>query len=271
MQISQIRDAIECARDLISSFQHAPGPVDVIGLARKRGVSAVEPVEMSADGYLGRTRDGALVIRYRATNNPSRNRFTIAHEIAHLVLAEVQGEKLQEPRGGRLSDPQEETAVNRIAAELLMPAKFIWNELAKREQRGELPSWKIINALRQTYQVSASAMAFRTLELSSLRAISMRISIDGHAPQFPFDRSEDSAIRLVNGVEFEMERLWRDARKSTRHVVGIKAGCKTYDVPCEGLVKSMTTRLGPARHYWVIGWLTDGENEIAAENKIKAR
>ncbi len=107
-------------------------------------------------------------------------------------------------------------------------------------------------------------MAFRMLELPSLRAISMRISIDGHAPQFPFDRSENSAIRLVNGVEFEMERLWRDARKSTRHIVGVKAGGTTFSIPCEGLVKSMTTKLGPARHYWVIGWLTDGRNEAAA-------
>ncbi len=102
MQSSQILAAIDCARDLISSFQLAPGPVDVIALARKQGVSAVEPAEMSADGYLARTRDGALVIRYRATNNRSRNRFTIAHEIAHLIFAQVQGQDLDQPRIGRL-------------------------------------------------------------------------------------------------------------------------------------------------------------------------
>jgi hypothetical protein len=84
--------------------------------------------------------------------------------------------------------------------------------------------------------------------------VSFRIKIDGCGARRPFDRSENRFLRLVNGIEFETERLWREARKSTRHMVSVRVEDEMHDVACEGLVKSINTRLGSVRHYWVIGW-----------------
>jgi hypothetical protein len=250
----EVQHAIAHARDIVKEFQHASSSVDVVGLAHSLGIDVVEPAEMGPDGYLGRRHDGALVIRYRAQNGGNRNRFTIAHEIAHLLLSKAQGKDIALPDAGYVRDADEETAVNRIAAELLMPVAGVSTELANRERRGEMPSWRMIGALARQYQVSTTAMAFRVLELPGVNAISLRITIDGCGPKFPFDRSEHSPIRLVNGVEYEMERLWCDARKSARHTVPVRINDDIVQLHCEGSVRSTSTRLMTVRQYWVIGW-----------------
>ena len=253
-QTAAVRLAIARAGELISEFQPVPASVDIVRLAYELGVGAVEPTETTADGYLGRRRDGTLVIRYRSQNTVYRNRFTVAHEIAHLLLAQAEGKDFASATVHHGEGFHEEAAVNRIAAELLMPASFILDELESRELRGMRPSWRTVNDLSRLYHVSSTAMAFRILELCDVIAISIRVNIEGCGPRFPFDRSEGSAIHLVNGVEFEMERLWREARKCTRHIVPIRINRETTEIPCEGMAKSFSTRLGSARHYWVIGW-----------------
>jgi hypothetical protein len=55
-----------------------------------------------------------------------------------------------------------------------------------------------------------------------------------------------------------MERLWREARKGTRHTVPVRVNDTTHELPCEGLVKTTNTRLGSVRHYWVIVWKSSG-------------
>jgi Zn-dependent peptidase ImmA (M78 family) len=254
VQRTDVHHAIDRARELIGRFHKAPGAVDVIDLARHFGIDSVEPAQLTADGYLGRQHDGTMVIRYRSANPTTRNRFTVVHELAHLLLAEVQGKPLVRVESDSARDAEEETAVNRIAAELLMPAMFIVDELVRRQRDGDRPCWRTVHALSKLYSVSASAMALRLLELPTLHAISLRINIEGSGSRFPFDRSEGSQIRLLNGVEFEMERLWRQARESTRHTVPVKIQALSKLIPCEGSVKSLCTRRGQARFYWVIGW-----------------
>lgn len=262
--------AIKRARNLAIEFQVGGGSVDLYRLAAAFGVQSIEPAEMSADGYLGRKQDGALVIRYRSQNGTSRNRFTVAHEVAHLLLADVQGKQLVNRKGGYVRDGEEETVVNRIAAELLMPASTILNELRQRQLGREYPSWKLIADLSSTFKVSRSAMAFRILEVPHIWAISLRINIEGRGPLFPLDRSEGSRLRLVNGVEFEMERLWREAKKTSRHVVPVRLDNREANISCNGMVRSMTTRLGRGRHYWVVGWRVVAELDTNAGADIHA-
>lgn len=260
VQRNDVRNAIDRARELIIRFQRSAGAVDVIQLARQFGIHSVEPAQLTADGYLGRQHDGTLVIRYRSANPTTRNRFTVVHELAHLLLAEVQGKPLVRADADFASDAEEETAVNRIAAELLMPATFIVDELVRHQRAGGRPCWRTVHSLSKMYGVSASAMAFRFLELPTLHAISLRINIEGLASRFPFDRSEGCQLRLLNGVEFEMERLWRQARESTRHTVPVRIRSLSKTIPCEGSVKSLCMRRGLARFYWVIGWdVTDDD------------
>jgi Zn-dependent peptidase ImmA (M78 family) len=258
VRVDQTTKAIDRARALSLSFQYLSGSVNLTKLAAALGIQSIEPAEISADGYLGRQIDGTLVIRYRSQNGAMRNRFTIAHEVAHVVLAEAQGKNLTAPSGGYTRDRDEETVVNRVASELLMPAHTILDDLRRRWFRHERPSWGIIGQLSQIYKVSRSAMAFRILEIPDITAISLRINLEGRGPQYPLDRSEGRRIRLLNGVEYEIERLWRESRKTKSHVVAVRAESEVLEIQCNGMIRSLTTRLGRGRQYWVIGWTVLG-------------
>src|SRR5437867_75875 len=115
---SHLRAAIRAART------HAQGkrlPIDVKAIAREVGIVRIEPRNMRADGYLGQSERGALVIRYRLGTCQERLRFTIAHETAHILLAQAQGREVADPSFRTEGTSSEERTVNRIAAELLMP------------------------------------------------------------------------------------------------------------------------------------------------------
>ncbi len=253
---ADLRCAIESARDLVRQLKRFAGPIDVIQLAHEAGIPVVEPANITADGYLGRQPDGTLVIRYRSQNAGHRNRFTIAHEIAHLLLVNVQ-EANNRKSLSPAQNPEEETAVNRIAAELLMPTEAISKALEVHGRDIRSRRWRAIHSIARAYEVSTTALAFRLLELPNVNAVSLRINIEGRGPRFPFDRSEGTSIRLANGIEYEMERLWREARKATRHIIPVQIDGELTELHCDGIVRGMSST---GKNYWVIGWKhTDSE------------
>jgi hypothetical protein len=86
-------------------------------VARKLGVEEVIEERLPFEGGIFRER-GRLVIRLNAASSFARKRFTLAHEIAHLLLGTVPGR-----RSTSHGDPALERACDFVAAELLMPAE----------------------------------------------------------------------------------------------------------------------------------------------------
>ena len=67
------------------------------------------------------------VILYNDTELPQRIRFTVAHELGHLVLGHVRpGEHTRQNREPQPGDSPMEQAANRFAADLLAPACVQW-------------------------------------------------------------------------------------------------------------------------------------------------
>lgn len=67
------------------------------------------------------------VILYNDAELPQRIRFTVAHELGHLVLGHVRpGEHTRQNREPQLGDSPMEQAANRFAADLLAPACVLW-------------------------------------------------------------------------------------------------------------------------------------------------
>ena len=67
------------------------------------------------------------VILFNQTLLPARNRFTIAHEIGHIVLEHVKpGQVTARNREPSPDDDPAETAANQFAARLLAPACVLW-------------------------------------------------------------------------------------------------------------------------------------------------
>lgn len=84
----------------------------------------LEPL-LKAAGFAYANPDGRLLIFFNENDSRQQLRFTIAHELGHILLGHVGPEV---PRGRFLtpSDPRLELAADRFAERLLAPACILW-------------------------------------------------------------------------------------------------------------------------------------------------
>ncbi len=117
---------------------------------------AVDAMPDGVDGIsLVDPENGATLIAACTTDIWERQRFTLAHELGHLVAGEMRVEAVV-AEGGRSA---EETAANEFARNLLLP----WVDVVrKHEERGEDP-WNLLDiaALAWEYQISPKAAAIQ--------------------------------------------------------------------------------------------------------------
>lgn len=138
-------------------------PVKLSALARTLDVrvqSATLPAGISGEIRPDPERIGGFLIRVNRHDSPKRQRFTVAHELAHFLLHRDQiGDGIKDDvlYRSRLSDRREAEA-NRLAADLIMPSPLI-DEWLKRSHalRVESPA----AYLAQTFDVSEAAMNIR--------------------------------------------------------------------------------------------------------------
>lgn len=166
------------ARQLLGANRVVAPPVDVRLLARALGASIKEEASDSdVSGALFR-QQGKVLIGVNSSHSETRKRFTIAHELGHLVLhddpvridhhyMEVGQKPRMKPIAHRSQissearDPREIEA-NRFAAALLMPAPFLQRNL--RGKRLPLTDAEI-GQLSDQFEVSVQAMTFRLMNL----------------------------------------------------------------------------------------------------------
>jgi Zn-dependent peptidase ImmA (M78 family) len=157
-------------------IQAPPVPTNKIA-ASLGAVVRKEPFVGEVDVSGALDRSGAMpVIGVNSNHHPVRQRFTIAHEIGHLLLhaAPLHIDPAHQvgvipnvgPESGRLlrksSTDYRETEANRFAAALLMPQEFLTVDLTK----AVLPlAPSEIARLARRYDVSQQAMTFRLLNL----------------------------------------------------------------------------------------------------------
>ena len=130
---THLADSLSPVEIIIPFLDHAP--VDLDGMAAALGVAVIRDPSLPAgiSGKIERSGRGFRIV-VNGTHGPLRQRFTLAHEIAHYVLhRDLIGDGVTDDamyRSGRLSDDYERQA-NRYAADLLMPARLIraaWRE-----------------------------------------------------------------------------------------------------------------------------------------------
>ena len=149
---------------------------DVKHIAKNQGAIVVEePNENDFSGFLFRSSDSAPIIGVNSNHAPTRKRFTIAHELGHLLLHPKSGvhvdQAIVQMRDARASAgvDEDEMEANRFAAELLMPRNFLEADL---EALGPIyaDDERAIASLARKYRVSPQAMAIR---LSTLNLVWM--------------------------------------------------------------------------------------------------
>lgn len=115
------------AIDIIEPFL-ATAPVDLDGMARALGV-AVDHDAFLAPDVAGRIeQDGAgYRVTINARDNARRQRFTLAHELAHFILhRDLIGDGITDsPMYRSRMSSEIESQANRFAATLLMPAALM--------------------------------------------------------------------------------------------------------------------------------------------------
>lgn len=153
------KPSIRDKRQVVEQFHDAP-PVNVIGLAKALGLRVYETKEWPEDisGAIVRDSDkggsSGFAIYVNGKHNSKRQRFTIAHEIAHYILHEdLISDGLTDDKLYRsFLRNRHETQANNLAADILMPWKLI--------NHYPPDSWSV-RMLAEKFDVSESAMAIR--------------------------------------------------------------------------------------------------------------
>lgn len=167
---SRIRKEVE---GLLAQARVIAPPVPVEKIAALLGAQIVRSgFEQEVSGLLVRRGKSAII----GVNNRQadvRQRFTIAHEIGHLVMHNLDGEEdvhvdkafrvqFRSPASSTAEDVAEIEA-NAFAASLLMPEEFL-REDAKHVTI-DFEDAEMVADLAQRYDVSGQAMTFRLMNL----------------------------------------------------------------------------------------------------------
>jgi len=121
-------------------------------LARKLGISRIIHQRLPYEGGLVRLADGELVIELNSDSPFVRRRFTLAHEIGHLLLNTVPAF-----RSRSRTDAALERTCDLLAAELLMPTE----ETTEFVRGLGAPSPEKLRDIASKYAVSTQTAAIR--------------------------------------------------------------------------------------------------------------
>lgn len=162
VDLPRSKDPQRAAETLLKNGGVDAPPVDVVWLGHRSGIRILpwEGMPEAMSGVLVQM-DDAPTIAHNPNHPEGRGRFTIAHEIGHLVLGhldelhiDVSNDQGADERPGY--NRQHETAANTFAANLLMPARWV----RERARQGEP-----LEHLAATFGVSKLAMGYRLMSL----------------------------------------------------------------------------------------------------------
>jgi Zn-dependent peptidase ImmA (M78 family) len=150
-------------------------PVNVLALAESAGIRVVyQDLEDRISGMLVRSEE-ETIIGVNARHHENRQRFTLAHELAHHhlhsksptvyvdgMMVHFRGEDAQGP-------VPIEVEANAFAAALLMPEDFLRDDLGT--ESFDMYDESAVRRLAQKYKVSVQALTIRLMELGLLRGV----------------------------------------------------------------------------------------------------
>lgn len=198
------------------SEKHFPkGPE---ALATKLGINVVESPLTGCDGWVLSGPKGT-VIRLNSLNTSNRRRFTLAHEISHLLLGipTVVGESIND---SLKSDDREERRVNNLASELLLPTSVV---------KTAIPSVPVValqlRKLAKHAKVSELAAAIRVVNLAESIGLSNACVTFFQNGEFKWNWSTtlkmppELAVSLMQDAQKDHPAPVRIVRKKTKDVV----------------------------------------------------
>jgi Zn-dependent peptidase ImmA (M78 family) len=155
---------------LAHSVCSAPVPIEEIARRENILIGTAEAKDVS--GVLFR-KEGVAFIALNSKEPAVRQRFTLAHELGHYFMhqnrktfVEYRDNKEQKNTEERIERSPKEIEANKFAAALLMPKKFLLEDIAAFGSSGLNEGY--VSALAQKYGVSDPAMVYRLMNLSTI-------------------------------------------------------------------------------------------------------
>lgn len=281
----QQRCAIKFARKLVESHVNCNlGPNDRLWqIARQLNVSQINSGASRSDGFVKQLADGSYAVYYSGNLSIARRRYTVAHELAHLVLDQfvphVSSKNSLVQRGSVSSVL--ERSVDRIAAELIMPRELVCNSLEYecREEmlaRGELNKYRVVRRVQEILGVSLSAMIFRLLELDQI--IAMVVTQD-FSPQSgmttrrvvryseEIDKSCIGLLGPINQISPSYESGCYN-REGQSHLL-VKTPYGKRQLRCDSIIRNIKRHGNREYSYWTIGWTWNNRFILQHDDSIQ--
>lgn len=138
-------------------------PVKVGELATELGLKVVRtPLPPKISGLIKPSADApaGFEIRVNKYESPERQRFTVAHEVAHFLLHrdEIGSGVVDSIMYRSNLTSRKEAEANKLAADIVMPAKAVGREL---ERLGGRRTDDVVEELAAMFRVSVPAMKIR--------------------------------------------------------------------------------------------------------------
>lgn len=147
-------------RRIVEEYQRKT-PVDLNGLAKRLGLSVkAATLDPGKSGEIRPDGTGGYVVKVNRHDSLARQRFTVAHEIAHYLLhREHIGTGISDDALYRSNQSNEiEWEANRLAADIVMPTKAV-QDAAVTAQRLGIANYR--DELADRFQVSRVAMGIK--------------------------------------------------------------------------------------------------------------
>lgn len=216
---------LDAARRLLDDCAIERVPVDLVRLARHVGIGRIRELDIRLDGQLVELGDGDYEVILSRNAPHTRRRFTLAHEIGHLLVA-AHGNGSMESASMSCGDGPTEELCNRVAAELLMPSRFVNEAVAADMDVSGL------RRLATRFQCSLEATGWRVLNLGQITGALLvwRQQDDGSL--------ELSAAPRTFGFDlpFENGQILDDEQPFVRQLAQQDDGPLTYKNPASGKV-----------------------------------
>ena len=152
--VADLRDAEDAARSVRRDWGLGVDPIPKLAeLLEERGIKVLSMELHDIDGLAAKVRrqgrDAARVVVVKKSAWAERKRFTLAHELGHMVMMTE-------------ASVDDEAAAHRFAGSFLMPADVVRAEVGAH--RSSISLAELI-ALKQRFGVSLQALAFRCRDL----------------------------------------------------------------------------------------------------------
>lgn len=168
---------------------------DLISILENIGILIIQIDDSSDkfkdfDGLSEIVNNIPIIVLLKYKEDGARQRFTIAHELGHLIL-KINNKELDE-----------EKACNRFAGALLMPKEAVINEFGKL--RGAISFFEL-KAFKKEYKVSMQAIIFRLRELNIIsehtnRRINIFFNTYGFRKKEPIEIEPEESKQLIKLV-----------------------------------------------------------------------